>query len=397
MHQSHVLVVVVDGLRASALGAYGNTTFATPALDRFAAKSLLFDAFYAPGVQLNEIYRALWESRHPLQPGRLADTAFQLPTQLHERGIESILISDDDAVLGLPGSDNFSRKMLVQPPVANPETIALPSLVYLFSAAAQAIEQANDSDRPSFVWLHARGMYGPWDAPAELQQSLMDEDDPPPIGSCDSPVVERTRSDSDTAFQFACAYAAQVMVLDECWRSLDDAVRRCASGEWLVVLVGARGFPLGEHARIGSVDERLYAEQLHVPLLLRFPDGRGKLLRRPELVSHVDLGRTLVEWIAASAGGRDDLGKTIGESSLLSLADALPREWRQTHIARSTSTQALRTPDWSYRRERDQVELFVRPDDRWEANDVAARCPEETAEMEQLMDQLAAEFAQALR
>jgi hypothetical protein len=283
----------------------------------------------------------------------------------------------------------------VQPPTADPETAALPSIVYPFTAAAQTIERANDSVRPSFVWIHARGLYGPWDAPTELQQSLMDEDDPPPIGSCDSPVVELKETDSDTAFQFACAYAAQVMVLDDCWKEIDDAVRRCASSEWLVVLVGARGFPLGEHARIGGLDERLYAEQLHVPLLLWFPDGRGKLLRRPELVSHVDLGRTLIEWIAASAGRHEELERIVGESSLLSLSAASPMEWRQTHFAQSASCRALRTSDWSYRREANQVELFVRPDDRWEANDVAARCSEETVEIELRMDQLAKDLTQA--
>src|SRR6187399_1377417 len=64
MPRSNILVVVVDGLRASALGAYGNTSFPTPALDRFAAQSMLFDACFAPTAELNEIYHALWQSQH---------------------------------------------------------------------------------------------------------------------------------------------------------------------------------------------------------------------------------------------------------------------------------------------------------------------------------------------
>ena len=65
MHRSNILVVVVDGLRASALGAYGNTTFPTPALDRFAADSLLLDRCYSPSAELEQIYHALWLSEHP--------------------------------------------------------------------------------------------------------------------------------------------------------------------------------------------------------------------------------------------------------------------------------------------------------------------------------------------
>ena len=43
MHGDNILVIAVDGLRAAALGAYGNTTFPTPALDQFAADSIVFD------------------------------------------------------------------------------------------------------------------------------------------------------------------------------------------------------------------------------------------------------------------------------------------------------------------------------------------------------------------
>ena len=50
---ANILVVVVDGLRASALGAYGNTTFSTPSLDQFAAESLLFDWCYAGSPELS--------------------------------------------------------------------------------------------------------------------------------------------------------------------------------------------------------------------------------------------------------------------------------------------------------------------------------------------------------
>src|SRR5215211_4782522 len=65
MQRPNMLVVVVDGLRASALGAYGNTTFPTPALDEFAAEGVLYDSCFAPTSDLVDIYKALWWSRHP--------------------------------------------------------------------------------------------------------------------------------------------------------------------------------------------------------------------------------------------------------------------------------------------------------------------------------------------
>src|SRR5438093_11865317 len=44
----HVLVILSDQHRASALGCYGNPDVVTPHLDRLAAQSFRFDAAYTP-------------------------------------------------------------------------------------------------------------------------------------------------------------------------------------------------------------------------------------------------------------------------------------------------------------------------------------------------------------
>ena len=41
----------------------------------------------------------------------------------------------------------------------------------------------------------------------------------------------------------------------------------------------------------------------------------------------------------------------------------------------SGAERAIRTPAW-YLRAGEEPELFAKPDDRWEVNDVASRCPE---------------------
>ena len=94
----------------------------------------------------------------------------------------------------------------------------------------------------------------------------------------------------------------KLLVLDECWHNLAEAIESAADNQWLVILIGARGYPLGEHRRIGGVDSRLYSEQLHVPWLIRFPDARGQLARSGALTSHLDVSPTLIEWIS----GEDD-------------------------------------------------------------------------------------------
>src|SRR6478672_1225251 len=91
---ANVLVIVIDGLRASALGAYTNTSYATPALDRFAAESLLLDWCFAPSPDLPDIYRAVWQSRRSAHD----PTTASLPRLFAEAGYTTALVTDDDSL-----------------------------------------------------------------------------------------------------------------------------------------------------------------------------------------------------------------------------------------------------------------------------------------------------------
>src|SRR3954451_20061640 len=89
---ANVLVIVVDGLRASALGAYGNTSFATPVLDQLAAESLLLDWCFAPSPDLPDTYSALWHSTCSAQSRPMVS----LPRVFADAGYGTTLVTDDD-------------------------------------------------------------------------------------------------------------------------------------------------------------------------------------------------------------------------------------------------------------------------------------------------------------
>jgi arylsulfatase A-like enzyme len=399
MTKCHVLIVAVDGLRASSLGAYGNTTFPTPALDQFAAESLLLDASFATSADLASIYRALWQSWHPLRPATNGDAA-SLPRLFAQHGYRTTLVTDERELFSLPKADHFHERIVVNASDANRLSIA-----GAFAAARESITpvQGTVGEQPQMIWLHTRGLYDRWQAPVELQLSLLDEGDPPPVEAGEPPDFEITRQDDpDTSFRYGCAYAAQVMWLDDCWGDLMACVSDAGSIEkWLVMLIGVRGFPLGEHGRIGGVDLRLYVEQLHVPWLMRFPDGRGQLSRCASLTTHLDLLPTMATWLAESTSGEQSLARLAPPSacdglSLLPLFSAVNSPWRDAILSSNDDNLTLRTSEWSLRKNQ-VAELFVRPDDRWEANDVAALCPDVASMLAQSAQQAADQLRQGLQ
>jgi arylsulfatase A-like enzyme len=113
---------------------------------------------------------------------------------------------------------------------------------------------------------------------------------------------------------------------------------------------------------------------LHVPCLVRFPGGEGALLRSQALVQPADLFAT----IADAAGWSTH--EVITNQSLLRLVRGEETNQRMMAVAAAARQQVIRTAAWQLRvvmsDEGDRLELFVKPDDRFEINDVASRAPD---------------------
>jgi arylsulfatase A-like enzyme len=340
-----------------------------------------------------------------------------LPKLLAEQGWETTLLTDDAALTTFVGAGDFEHQLVLKPAedATARQTRALDksqtAMAELFAAIFEVIHptttdfvalrhESAGSDRARLIWVHSRGMYGPWDAPLELQRQLLDEGDPPPVETVAPPELWLSKADDpDAVFRHNCAYASQIIVLDSCWNALMDAVDAVSSkGEWLVAFVGMRGFPLGEHRHIGGVDQRMFVEQLHVPWLIQFPNGTGRLARSGALTSHFDLLPTILDWTGVKRP-QEPVG--FDGNSVLPLAANPRAPWRDAVIAASHESRAIRAPDWCLRQDIQHddgnsaviaSELYVRPDDRWEANDVAKLCPEVVESLTYLADDLTRQF-----
>jgi arylsulfatase A-like enzyme len=409
MQRPNVLVIVVDGLRAASLGSYGNTTFPTPALDQFAADCMLYDNCFALTSDLDGVYQSLWRSMHPARSGALLDDSSavgglnSLAAEFEKQDYDCALITDAPELASVVEGHAFTQATLLSKSTAEKDTAeraedASQTQLAKFFATVGDLLLAGTSDddqlsaRPKLVWAHTRGMYGAWDAPLDYQNSLRDEDDPLPIDRVVPPdVVLSADSDPDVLFAYACAYAAQIIVLDDCWRNLLEELAEHDLDSWLLMLIGARGFPLGEHGKIGGIDTRLYSEQLHVPWLVRLPKAKLGLSRSGGLTSHLDVLPTLIDTLAV---GEPSSIQAYDGRSVLPRAEQKPTERCDALFAVDGSAFALRTSSWCLREsaedsDDDRIdtldakgsELFVRPDDRWEANDVSKLCPEIAEEL----------------
>jgi arylsulfatase A-like enzyme len=179
--------------------------------------------------------------------------------------------------------------------------------------------------------------------------------------------------------RLAASFASVTSQLDtelgEIFERLHEAglARDCL---WL--LSATAGLPLGEHRHIGYRHPSLHEERTHVPLMMRLPDGREAGRRVSALTQPVDLLPTLLEWFQLAPS------RVAHGNSLLPLATRRSEPIRQyavsgLHVGEATEW-ALQTPQWKLivpaqaTDDADRApQLFEKPDDRWEVNDLRAK------------------------
>ncbi len=378
MNRRHALCIVIDGLRASALGTYGNTTYPTPQLDALAARSQVVEWLWADSPRLEDFYRGVWQGTHGLRPRDNAGDR-SLLDRCKRSDLLQWLVTDDPWLCEQSTRLPFDEALLLETAAnRSAKEIGETAIGKFFTNAVERLAdwktQLDEADASSLTWIHSRGLHGPWDAPLELRMALLDEEDDPSVPRfVDPPRDLHDIDDPDVLLAHRIAYAAQVSVVDACVGAFCQAISDCFAGDSiLVMLAGSRGFALGEHGTIGADRCELFGEQLHLPWLIQTSNAATPPQRHAGLAQPADIGATLSDWFSIEdekpmADGRSVLAKLGGNRTAV----------RQIAVAQGDAGElAIRTPSWLLRRSTSGDQLFTKPDDRWEFNDIASRCPE---------------------
>jgi membrane-anchored protein YejM (alkaline phosphatase superfamily) len=359
----NLLVVAIDGLSASFLGPYGNTWLPTPALNAFSAESLLAEFCFLESTDLRATYASYWLGCHPLQTA--ASAAPSLIDTWKLAGYRTALVSDDGPFLETSQAQAFDEHVLLRTVKAEQAAEELEETTFAHLVKL-ATDHAGQMQAPFAIWLHARGCYGQWDAPLELREQLRDEDDPPALSFLEPPIQAWGADyDPDQLLGYTQAYAAQVMALDfglgelRAWLEKSGRAR-----DTLVAITSPRGYLLGQQGYVGG-SEQLLEDQIHVPLIVRFPDRSHAAERELGLLTPRDVYRLLNPTIPWEPPARDRILLTsASERALRTCAWYLRGKW-------SSEDEANFVPQ----------ELYAKPDDRFEVNNVISRAQDMVEQM----------------
>ncbi|MEM7312981.1 MAG: sulfatase-like hydrolase/transferase, partial [Planctomycetota bacterium] len=358
------IILVCDRLNPAYLGPYGNTWVETPVLNELAAESLLFESCLADTTDLSRGCRSLWTGQH------VAETQSSLTwiEPLKSKGWATTLITDDSLVCDHELAECFDQQIFYESDLPKRAATEL-GKTRSARLLGHAMQVADSLSQPFLLWVHAQAMGAAWDAPYALREMFADEEDPRPPRMVTPPseVIEG-QADPDHLLGLSQAYAAEVYALDHCLGPLLEWVR--SSRDITFGLTSTRGFPLGEHGIVGDAAECMHHESLSVPWMMRYPQGDARIFRSQSVVHPKVVQLALNETL----GLAEDVtaNQTIDQLVVSQESPFVVSIGQQHH--------AVRTKDWTLQvpvqaNDDEDAKLYAKPDDRWEANDVAGLCP----------------------
>jgi arylsulfatase A-like enzyme len=312
-----VLVLLVDTLRADALGVYrGDEPSPTPHLDAFARRSVRLECRSSATWTLPSI-SSLFTARAPLQHGAyesehvLGAEAHTLAEVLAEAGYRTAAITDSVFVSRLHGLDQGFEWFEEVPREGW-------DLTHTLARADELL--ARDDGRPLFLFVHTYRVHKPYRVGLEEDAGPYDE----AWAATGSRAVRKGRTNDQALIEadtYRGLYARGVEALDA---ELGPWLERLEAGPFLrdglLVLTSDHGEAFGEKQQIFHRGHP-YEAETRVPLLLR--SARLAAGTPAGVASLVDLPRTIGAWCGVAA----DPG-WLGEDLLAPRPSARAFSWR---------------------------------------------------------------------
>lgn len=402
------IVISLDGLANLALGPYGSSWNATPAIDQLAAGGLIWDRALVPDDDPLAVLHRCWT----------AEVAGQTWVQGWRQQGRVELISlrdltrqaDADRLAELASGAGFDACTLVdwQPAEQPAEEVEATAFAQLAMALLERLQEAavDPGAAWSVLWLHSDFLTQHWDAPHWLfpLQELDDDDEPidpsdpqhwdqadqedapaahaaaapPPLQPGTQPPAYRIAADAhpDWATSWMQTYGCQVRLVDhvlqwilELAGQLDEDIG--------VALLGTSGMSLGQDGWVGHRVGPVRSCQIHVPAIVHHRALTP--LRLPQLAALPEVMQPLAPAAPPLSG---EVWAEPVEASCRSGAAEASQNVPQVLTRSDRALRVVTTPRWFLVRQTpQQVCLFLKPDDRDDVNDVASLCQDVVAQL----------------
>ena len=315
-----VILLSCDTLRADRLGFAGYARDTSPNLDALARTSVVFDAAYSTAPMTQPAVSSLLTGRLPADVGAVPGNRVLLPAEVET--LAEALDAEGFATAAVV-SNWILRRREDAPGVgvgqgfahfddAMPDREGNRGMYQRDAAATTDAALGWLAARPSerfFLWVHYQDPHGPYDPPAEHAQALVRTPaaDEAPLGVRERGAalglgrmpLYQVIDDERRPSVYADRYDAEIRYFDaELGRLIDALADEGLLEGALLVFTSDHGESLGEHDYWFCHGESVHRELVHVPLIVRAPDGfplpAARGARCTAVAGHVDVVPTVL-------------------------------------------------------------------------------------------------------
>jgi arylsulfatase A-like enzyme len=321
MRTDHILLITLDTLRADRMSCYGYPRPTTPFMDSIAAEGVRFTRAYASMATTSPSHATLLTGLYPLQHmvfkngNRLSDDVGTLPEILSSAGFETAGFVSTNMHFAVGNIDqgfgHFNEPTRAETwlgPVGG-ET----SLEVNYRPAAQTLARARvwlehtPPPQRLFMWIHLFDAHTPYLARQEHLDAVTAPDGGTPgawlefvrrehhIDVQHGPGMRPDTEDQRPNIKLGHdLYDSEIRYLDTALQAFFDETRALGIEDFLTIIVADHGEGLGAHEWWGH-GKHIYNEQVRIPLILRWPDGRYAGRSVPTVVELNDLMPTILQ------------------------------------------------------------------------------------------------------
>lgn len=294
----HVVLIVLDTVRADRMSVYGHERPTTPHLEAMAADMLRYEQARVPAPWTIPAHASMltarWPAEHRAQWGHihLDERLVTLGEALQAHGFCARGLSSNGFITSKTGFDRgFDELRVMRGSHATRSRRMLRAL-------PGVLEDVRDAGCPMFLFLNFMDAHIPYNHTRYGSAFGLEGD--PPIHSETrkwEASAGRWPMTADRQRRHRLAYDAAIRQLDDHVREVVEMLEaRSMLDETVLVITSDHGEGLGSHRELGH-SVSVWEEQLEVPLLVRLPGGRRGGESFAPKVSLTGLAPSILDWL----------------------------------------------------------------------------------------------------
>ena len=305
----NIVLIAIDTLSARHMSCYGYERKTTPFMDEYAKDSALFQSLYCQAIPTQPCYTCVYTGQNAVTHGivshggtkTLADDAPFLSRILQHHGYTTCAV---DNLYAHKKWFSQGYEFYIQPALRGRYAQATPCEQYNARAIPWLKAHANEK---FFMFLHYWDPHTPY-IPPEKYRDLFYKGDPcdpnnksleglwrHPFGKPWKKWFDRLMPGITDAEYIASMYDSEIRYVDDGLKEFLGTLEELdLTDDTLVIIFSDHGEMMYKHGLYFD-HHGLYDEDIHVPLIIRWPRGGKKGIQIPHLVQHIDIAPSILD------------------------------------------------------------------------------------------------------